>query len=154
MNYKIDFASIPWETPMKGVRHKVIKQGDRQLRLVEYTKDLVPHWCDKGHIGYVLEGQLEITFENERVVYNPGDGVFIPSGKDHKHMGRVSFGFRKSGVCGRCLAACRPSSSFLRKSVNNRTVVGACSFRLTSPDFKSPTVSSLVRLPAHGYTLV
>lgn len=89
MSHKIDFGSIPWETPMKGVRHKVMKQGDRQLRLVEYTKYLEPHWCEKGHIGYVLEGQLEITFENERVVYNPGDGVFIPSGKENKHMGKV-----------------------------------------------------------------
>jgi hypothetical protein len=25
----------------------------------------------------------------KRVVYNPGDGVFIPSGSEHKHMGRV-----------------------------------------------------------------
>jgi quercetin dioxygenase-like cupin family protein len=89
MNYKIDFASIQWETPMKGVRHKVMKQGDRQLRLVEYAKDLEPHWCEKGHIGYVLEGQLEITFEKERVVYGQGDGVFIPSGSEHKHMGKV-----------------------------------------------------------------
>jgi quercetin dioxygenase-like cupin family protein len=89
MNYRIDFATVRWETPMKGVRHKVMKQGDRQLRLVEYTKDLEPHWCEKGHIGYVLDGQLEITFDNERVVYNPGDGVFIPAGSEHKHMGRV-----------------------------------------------------------------
>ena len=89
MDYKIDFESIPWETPMKGLRHKVMKHGDRQLRLVEYTKNLEPHWCEKGHVGFVLEGQLEITFENERVVYNAGDGVFIPSGKEHKHMGKV-----------------------------------------------------------------
>lgn len=89
MIHKIDFGSISWEMPMRGVRHKVIKQRDKQLRLVEYTKDLEPHWCEKGHIGYVLEGQLEITFENERLVYNPGDGVFISSGKEHKHMGRV-----------------------------------------------------------------
>ena len=53
------------------------------------ARDLEPHWCEKGHIGYVLEGQLEITFENERLVYNPGDGIFIPSGKEHKHSGRV-----------------------------------------------------------------
>ncbi len=89
MSYKIDFGSIPWETPMKGIRHKAMSQGDKQLRLVEYTKDLEPHWCEKGHIGYILEGRFEITFENERLVYNPGDGVFIPSGSEHKHMGRV-----------------------------------------------------------------
>ncbi len=89
MNYQIDFSSIPWESPVKGVRHRVVRQGDKQLRLVEYTRDMEPHWCEKGHIGYVLEGQLEITFENEKLIYNPGDGVFIPSGAEHKHSGRV-----------------------------------------------------------------
>jgi ethanolamine utilization protein EutQ (cupin superfamily) len=89
MNYKIDFDSIPWETPMHGVRHKVLKQGDKQLRLVEYTRDLEPHWCEKGHIGYVLEGRLEIAFDNETLVCNPGDGIFISSGSEHKHSGRV-----------------------------------------------------------------
>jgi len=87
--YKIDFISIPWETPMDGLRFKVNKQGGKQLRLVEYSKDMEPHWCEKGHIGYVLEGQLEIKFEGEVAIFNPGDGIFIPTGKDHRHMGKV-----------------------------------------------------------------
>jgi quercetin dioxygenase-like cupin family protein len=89
MNYKINFESVPWALPMEGVRHKVAKQGGRQLRFVEYTQAMHAHWCEKGHIGYVLEGQMEIRFDNEVIVYNPGDGIFIPSGKEHKHMGRV-----------------------------------------------------------------
>jgi quercetin dioxygenase-like cupin family protein len=56
---------------------------------VEYTKDMPPHWCEKGHIGYVLEGQFEIKFEKETAIFNPGDGVFIPAGAEHKHMGRA-----------------------------------------------------------------
>ena len=138
MTYKIDFASIPWEMPMKGVRHKVMKQGDRQLRLVEYAKDLEPHWCEKGHIGYVLEGQLEITFENERVVYNPGDGVLYPVRQRAQAHGEGAFRFCQGDICGRYLAACRPSSSFLRKSVNNRTEVLPARFALMPPDYKPP----------------
>ena len=87
--YKVDFGSLAWETPMEGLRFKVNKQGGRQLRLVEYTRDMPPHWCEKGHIGYVLEGQFEIKFEGEVAIFNPGDGIFIPSGAEHKHMGRV-----------------------------------------------------------------
>ena len=87
--YKVDFELLPWETPMDGLRFKVRKQGSRQLRLVEYTRDMEPHWCEKGHIGYVLEGRFGIQFENETVSFNPGDGIFIPSGPDHKHMGEV-----------------------------------------------------------------
>ena len=89
MNYKINFSSIPWETPIKGLRHKVMKHGRRQLRMVEYTKEMSPHWCEKGHTGYVLEGRLEITFRNGVCVYNPGDGVFIPPGREHRHTGKA-----------------------------------------------------------------
>ena len=88
-NYRIDFASIPWESPIDGLRQKVYRVDGRQLRLVEYSKDLPAHWCEKGHIGYVLQGQLEIRFDGQTQVYGPGDGVFIPDGPEHRHMGRV-----------------------------------------------------------------
>jgi ethanolamine utilization protein EutQ (cupin superfamily) len=87
--YRVDFDSIPWEFPIKGLRCKTLQQGDRQLRLVEYTRDMEPHWCEKGHTGYVLEGQIEIRFERETVLYNPGDGIFIPHGSEHRHMGKA-----------------------------------------------------------------
>jgi quercetin dioxygenase-like cupin family protein len=87
--YRVDFGSIPWETPMEGLRCKASKQGGKQLRMVEYTRDMEPHWCEKGHIGCVLEGQFEIRYQSEVAVYNPGDGVFIPEGKEHRHMGKV-----------------------------------------------------------------
>ena len=74
---------------MTGLRARKRIQDGKQLRLVEYTKDMEPHWCEKGHIGYVLDGQFEIRFEREVIVFNQGDGIFIPSGKEHKHMGRV-----------------------------------------------------------------
>ena len=74
---------------MKGIRQKVMKHGTRQLRLVEYTRDLEPHWCEKGHTGYLLDGRFEITFNSGIFVFNPGDGIFIPPGPEHRHMGRV-----------------------------------------------------------------
>ena len=74
---------------MDGLRFKARKWQGKQLRLVEYTRDMEPHWCEKGHIGYVLEGRFEIRFANETEIFNPGDGVFIPSGPDHKHMGQA-----------------------------------------------------------------
>ncbi|UCE19404.1 MAG: cupin domain-containing protein [Gemmatimonadota bacterium] len=89
IEYKVDFDSIPWESPMTGLRARKKIQENKQLRLVEYTKEMEPHWCEKGHIGYVLDGQFEIQFEKKVIVFNPGDGIFIPSGPEHKHMGRV-----------------------------------------------------------------
>jgi ethanolamine utilization protein EutQ (cupin superfamily) len=87
--YKVDFDAIPWESPMEGLRFKAQRQGGRQLRLVEYTRDMQPHWCEKGHIGYILEGEFEIRFEGEVVLFRAGDGVFLPPGPADKHMGKV-----------------------------------------------------------------
>jgi quercetin dioxygenase-like cupin family protein len=87
--YKVDFGQVPWESPMRGLRFKAVRQAGRQLRLVEYTKEMEPHWCEKGHIGYVLEGRFEIRFPGEVHSYDGGDGIFIPAGVEHKHMGKA-----------------------------------------------------------------
>jgi quercetin dioxygenase-like cupin family protein len=86
---KVDFEAIPWENPVRGARAKVMGHGGRRLRLVEYTPAMEPHWCEKGHIGYVLKGRFEIQFDDETLVYETGDGVFIPSGRQHRHMGKA-----------------------------------------------------------------
>ena len=83
--YKIDFGAMPWATPAAGVRCKVHAVGGRQLRLLELGREFVEaDWCTKGHIGYVLEGQLEIRFAGSVVGLGPGDGLFIPAGEAHK----------------------------------------------------------------------
>jgi quercetin dioxygenase-like cupin family protein len=87
--HKVDFKNIPWEIAMKGARAKRFAHRGRQLRLVEYTPEMEPHWCEKGHYGYVIEGRFEIAYDDETVIYEPGDGVFIPSGKTDRHMGRA-----------------------------------------------------------------
>jgi quercetin dioxygenase-like cupin family protein len=89
IQYKVDFKGIPWESPIAGMRQKIHKAGSRQLRLVEYAKELTPHWCEKGHMGYVLQGAIEIQFENEVRIYSSGDGISIPHGQEHIHMARV-----------------------------------------------------------------
>lgn len=89
LQYKTDFGKLPWESTIEGVRHKCADRNDVRLRLVEYSKETPPHWCEKGHFGYMIEGQLEIEYENEKVTYNPGDGICIPDGPAHRHRGRV-----------------------------------------------------------------
>lgn len=84
--YRIDFDGIDWEEPMAGVRHKIVVQGDTKLRLVEYFKSMEPHWCSRGHVGMILEGEFEIRYDDCKEVYAPGDGVFIPPGDEHRHM--------------------------------------------------------------------
>ena len=79
MEYKIDFEDMEWEFPMAGVKSKIYRSGRKQLRLVVYSKEMPPHWCDRGHYGFILEGEFEIEY----------DGVFIPNGEEHKHRART-----------------------------------------------------------------
>ena len=88
--YRIDFKSMEWESPADGVKFKAYQQNNKKLRLVEFSNEFIePDWCTKGHIGYILEGQIEIDFDGAKEVFGPGDGVFIPAGQQHKHKGRV-----------------------------------------------------------------
>jgi quercetin dioxygenase-like cupin family protein len=88
--YKIDFESMSWETPAVGVKFKAYQQGGRKLRLVEFAEEFIePDWCTKGHIGYMLEGQMEIDFDGKKIVFSAGEGIFIPPGEEHKHKAEV-----------------------------------------------------------------
>jgi mannose-6-phosphate isomerase-like protein (cupin superfamily) len=89
IEYKIDFSSVDWESPSEGVRQKATTDGDKIVRLVEYSPNMPLHWCEKGHFGYILEGRFEIDFADSSVVLEQGDGVFIPNGHAHRHRGRA-----------------------------------------------------------------
>lgn len=76
---------MAWDTPSVGVRFKAYEHNGRRLRLAEFTREFVEHdWCTRGHIGYVLEGRMEINFDGKSLTFNPGDGLFIQSGNKHK----------------------------------------------------------------------
>lgn len=84
--YKIDFDGMEWQQIRPDVRQKVYCEGSRQIRLVEFeTSDGAEHWCETGHIGYVLKGALSISFNGDVLSFKAGDGLFIPSGTASKH---------------------------------------------------------------------
>ena len=88
--YRIDFDSMVWKEPADGVRFKAYEQDGRKLRLLELSKDFVePNRCTKGHIGFILEGQIEIDFNGNVIVFGQGDGLFILAGEKHRHKARV-----------------------------------------------------------------
>jgi ethanolamine utilization protein EutQ (cupin superfamily) len=80
LEYKVDFDKLEWKRPIEGVKSKVIQYGNKQMRLIEYSKKMPPHWCEKGHYGLILDGELEIEFPHQTIIYKSGDGVFIPDG--------------------------------------------------------------------------
>ncbi len=87
--FRIDFDALQWQSPLPGARFKAYRQGSRQLRLVEFSSEFVePDWCEKGHVGLVLEGRLEIDFRGRVISYPEGAGIFIPAGAKNAHKAR------------------------------------------------------------------
>jgi quercetin dioxygenase-like cupin family protein len=88
--HRIDFTSQEWETPAPHVRMKVYKGYNKQLRLVEFSQDFIePDWCMNGHVGYILDGRMELDFNGTVETFKQGDGLFIPPGPKHKHKARM-----------------------------------------------------------------
>lgn len=68
--FRVDFDSLAWQPSIPGARFKVHREGTRQLRLVELTSEFIePRWCEKGHIGFVADGLLEVDFGGQVVSY-------------------------------------------------------------------------------------
>ena len=65
-----DWSSVP-ETKHPGetgfALWRTINIGDVRIREVEYSAGyLADHWCDRGHIFYVLEGELVSELKDGR----------------------------------------------------------------------------------------
>ena len=87
--FKVDFGALEWQSSLPGARFKVHRGDATQLRLVEFTPEFIePHWCEKGHVGLVLAGTLEIDFRGQVIAYSEGSGIFIPSGPCGAHKAR------------------------------------------------------------------
>jgi len=86
----VDFANLPWQTPAPGLRFKSSVWHGQKLRLLEFTTEYVElDWCRKGHIGYLLAGELEIDFSGTHRQLQAGQGLFIDEGEDCKHKARA-----------------------------------------------------------------
>lgn len=87
---RIDLAAESWRATAPGARHKMVERGGKRVRLVEFGVEFVePDWCLKGHVGYLLEGELELAFEDRAERYRPGDAFVIRPGGPDKHMARA-----------------------------------------------------------------
>ncbi len=87
---KINFAELSWDESNVGIRSKAVVRNGRKLRLVEFTSAFVEYdWCIKGHIGYVLDGELEINFSDRMERFSAGDGIIIAGGEAERHKAKV-----------------------------------------------------------------
>ena len=73
----IPFGTTDWSTVPETVhpgergiaRWRTRQFGDIRVRVVEYSPGyLADHWCSKGHIILCLEGEMETTLADGRVL--------------------------------------------------------------------------------------
>jgi hypothetical protein len=77
---------VPWVQEAEGVRARPATVGGARWAIVEYSPGHGrPEWCDVGHEGYVLSG--EITYElasGGAVVAATGEGFLLTSEDAHR----------------------------------------------------------------------
>jgi quercetin dioxygenase-like cupin family protein len=78
----VPFCTVDWSTVIPeehpGVTGKAIwrtfEMGNIRVRMVEYTPGyFADHWCSRGHVLLVLEGELTTELSNgEKHILKPG----------------------------------------------------------------------------------
>lgn len=92
-----DWASVP-ETRHGGeTGHAIwrtITVGDIRIRRVDYSPGyLADHWCDRGHILLVLEGELETELKDgRRFTLKAGQSYQVSDFGDAAHRSSTRMG--------------------------------------------------------------
>ncbi|WP_367568999.1 DHCW motif cupin fold protein [Lacrimispora sp.] len=88
----VPFCTIEWDT-IKPTTHpgvtgeaywRTFEMGNIRVRMVEYTPGyFADHWCDRGHVLYVMEGELVTELEDGReFILKPGTSYQVADGID------------------------------------------------------------------------
>jgi hypothetical protein len=72
---KLPFTATDWSS-VPATEHpgttgmatwRTLEIGDMRVRVVDYSPGyLADHWCDRGHILYVVEGELDTELKDGR----------------------------------------------------------------------------------------
>jgi hypothetical protein len=68
--------------------------GDLRIRMVEYTPGyLADHWCDRGHVLYIVEGELDTELRDGRAFkLLPGMSYQVSDHGDAAHRSSTKIG--------------------------------------------------------------
>ena len=73
---------------------RTLNNGDLRVRKVEYAAGyLADHWCDRGHVLLVLEGELETELKDgRRFTLKPGMSYQVSDFGDSPHRSSTQTG--------------------------------------------------------------
>ncbi|RVT99213.1 hypothetical protein EOD42_03690 [Rhodovarius crocodyli] len=93
------FTAIDW-SKVEPTRHegttgfalwRTVTMGDVRIRIVEYSPGyLADHWCDRGHVMLLLEGELTSELQDGREFpMTPGQGYKVSDFGDSPHRSKT-----------------------------------------------------------------
>lgn len=99
----VPFGTVDWETVPKtehpgesGIAYwRTLETGNIRVRMVEYSPGyLADHWCERGHVLLVLEGELLTELKDGRVFTLKSGASYQVSDKVAPHRSRTNTGAR------------------------------------------------------------
>ena len=90
---RVPFAELDWTDDAPGIRAREVNVGGARWATVEYeTGAGREEWCEEGHRGYVLGGEIEYEFDDGRepLRASEGEAFRLPPAKigSGAHRGR------------------------------------------------------------------
>src|SRR5438477_541796 len=85
-----DWSAVPVSVQLGDpgeATSRTFVRGDLRVRVVDYSPGYVAdHWCDRGHVLYTLEGELEVELRDGRMfALRPGMSFIVSDYGDAAH---------------------------------------------------------------------
>lgn len=62
---RVPFDELPWADDAPGIRAREVDVGGARWATVEYGEGVGrDEWCEVGHRGYVIQGEIEYEFDD------------------------------------------------------------------------------------------
>jgi quercetin dioxygenase-like cupin family protein len=95
----MQFGTLPFTTEHAGTAGvalwRTVQAGAVRVRMVRYSPGYVAdHWCRKGHVLLVLEGELETELEDGRTIRLTSGMSYQVADDTMGHRSRTSGGAR------------------------------------------------------------
>ncbi|MCA6123658.1 DHCW motif cupin fold protein [Bradyrhizobium sp. WSM 1704] len=73
---------------------RTLETGDLRVRMVEYSPGyLADHWCDRGHVLFVVQGELETELcDGRKFTLKPGMSYQVSDFGDAAHRSSTTTG--------------------------------------------------------------
>lgn len=81
------------DIPLKGLKSYLFQGNHQQILFMEFKEETnVPPHSHEAQWGVVLEGEIEITIEDDILNLTKGDTYFIPA--NAKHSAKIYAGYK------------------------------------------------------------